>query len=68
VSNSTSVASSNPLWITGVNVTSTDTSPVLQTCYVIDSGGTWYLFANFYFTGEGSNLQSTIYYSYYSNA
>jgi hypothetical protein len=67
VSASTGVASTNRLWITGVEVTAvTDTNPVLQTFWIETISSVWWVNATVYHTTAGLNTSTMIYYSYSS--
>ena len=67
VSASTGVASTNRLWITGVEVTAgTDTNPVLQTFWIETISSEWWVNATVYHTTAGLKTFTTIYYSYSS--
>jgi hypothetical protein len=71
----TSVASSNPFWVTSINfnllfdsaneISLSNPVPVRQDLYAADSGGYWKITGNFY-TGTQSygNGIATVYYSY----
>jgi hypothetical protein len=65
--NSTGVATTNKLWITGFEVTvGSDTDPVLQTFWTEDISGEWWVFATVYHTTAGLKTFTTIYYAYSS--
>jgi hypothetical protein len=67
VSASTGVASTNRLWITGVEVTAgTNTNPVLQTFWIETISSVWWVNATVYHTTAGLNTSTMIYYSYSS--
>ena len=65
---STEIASTNAIWITGVRVNSSDTDPCLQDVYFLDISGTWWVYADFYFTIPGVFIGVTIYYSTYTTS
>jgi hypothetical protein len=67
VSNSTGVANTSKLWITGFEVNAgSDTDPVLQTFWIEDIGSEWWVNATVYHTTAGLKTFTTIYYAYSS--